>query len=45
MSVIEHMPAILETLKQNNANILTMNLRKNTLEDVFISLTGRKLRE
>jgi len=45
MAVIGHMPAILETLRQNNTNILSMNLRKNTLEDVFITLTGRKLRE
>jgi ABC-2 type transport system ATP-binding protein len=45
MAVIDHMPTILETLRQNNTNILSMNLRKNTLEDVFITFTGRKLRE
>jgi ABC-2 type transport system ATP-binding protein len=45
MAVIDHMPDILKILKENNSNIVAMNLRKNTLEDVFISLTGRKLRE
>jgi ABC-2 type transport system ATP-binding protein len=45
MAVIDRMPSILEVLRQNNIPIVTMNLRKNTLEDVFITLTGRKLRE
>jgi ABC-2 type transport system ATP-binding protein len=45
LSVIDRMPVILEELKKQNTTIQSMNLRKNTLEDVFISLTGRKLRE
>jgi ABC-2 type transport system ATP-binding protein len=45
MAVIDRMPSILEVFKQNNIPIVTMNLRKNTLEDVFISLTGKNLRE
>lgn len=44
-AIIEKIPAILEMLRQMKTEILTMNLSENTLEDVFISLTGRKLRE
>jgi ABC-2 type transport system ATP-binding protein len=45
MSIIDRMPAILDMVKQLNVKVLSMNLRKNTLEDVFISLTGRNLRD
>jgi hypothetical protein len=39
------MPQIMECLKSKNIPILEMKLRENTLEDVFITLTGRRLRE
>jgi ABC-2 type transport system ATP-binding protein len=44
-AIVEKIPAILEVLKKTGITITGMNLRENTLEDVFISLTGRKLRE
>ncbi len=43
--ILGHLPALLETLKKSRLEIADMNLRKRTLEDVFISLTGRRLRE
>jgi ABC-2 type transport system ATP-binding protein len=44
-AIVERIPLILETLKKNGIGITGMQLSENTLEDVFISLTGRKLRE
>ena len=43
--VVEQLPAILEALHAVNAHPDEVRLRANTLEDVFISLTGRRLRE
>jgi ABC-2 type transport system ATP-binding protein len=44
-AIIDRIPVILESLKKSGVNITGMHLSENTLEDVFISLTGRKLRE
>ena len=44
-AIVEKIPVILEELKKTGITITGMNLSENTLEDVFISLTGRKLRE
>jgi ABC-2 type transport system ATP-binding protein len=44
-AIIDRIPFILESLKKTGITITGINLRENTLEDVFISLTGRKLRE
>lgn len=44
-AIIDRIPVILESLKTSGVNITGMHLSENTLEDVFISLTGRKLRE
>jgi ABC-2 type transport system ATP-binding protein len=44
-AIVERIPVILETLKRCGINIIGIQLSENTLEDVFISLTGRKLRE
>jgi ABC-2 type transport system ATP-binding protein len=44
-SVVELLPAILEALRQVEAVPGEVRLRPNSLEDVFISLTGRQLRE
>lgn len=44
-AIIDRIPLILESLKKMEITITGMNLSENTLEDVFISLTGRKLRE
>jgi ABC-2 type transport system ATP-binding protein len=43
--VVERLPAILEALHGADARPGEVRLRANTLEDVFISLTGRRLRE
>ncbi len=39
------LPGLLEKCKQLGLRIEDMTIRKKTLEDVFISLTGRRLRE
>jgi len=44
-SAVEFLPAILEALHAIHARAGEVRLRANTLEDVFISLTGRRLRE
>jgi ABC-2 type transport system ATP-binding protein len=41
----ELMPRLLECFKANNISIDDIKIHKNTLEDVFITLTGRGLRE
>lgn len=43
--LFEKLPAILEALKDAGAEVGEARMRANTLEDVFISLTGRMLRE
>jgi ABC-2 type transport system ATP-binding protein len=43
--VVELLPAILDALHAVDAQPGEVRLRANTLEDVFISLTGRRLRE
>jgi ABC-2 type transport system ATP-binding protein len=43
--VVELLPAILEALQGVNASPGEVRLRPNSLEDVFLSLTGRRLRE
>jgi ABC-2 type transport system ATP-binding protein len=44
-SIVDQIPFILESLKKKGIAISGMSLSENTLEDVFITLTGRKLRE
>ena len=43
--VVELLPAILDALRAVDAHPGEVRLRANTLEDVFLSLTGRRLRE
>jgi hypothetical protein len=43
--MVEKMPALLEALRKTGACLGEIRLRPNTLEDVFIHLTGRRLRE
>ena len=43
--MVERLPAILEALRNVDAAPEEVHLRSNSLEDVFISLTGRRLRE
>jgi len=42
---VDILPSILVALKQTGGSIGEVRLRANSLEDVFIALTGRKLRE
>lgn len=43
--LIEQVPKVLDFMKQKRMRLENMNIRKKTLEDVFIALTGRGLRE
>lgn len=43
--IVELLPKILEILRQNELHPEDLRLRQNSLEDVFITLTGRRLRE
>lgn len=43
--IVEHIPAIKNIADENGLNISEMKLRENSLEDVFIHLTGRNLRQ
>jgi ABC-2 type transport system ATP-binding protein len=43
--IVEMLPAILDALRGADVRPGEVRLRANTLEDVFISLTGRRLRE
>ena len=45
INIPEALPLLLENFRQNRLKIEDMTIRKKTLEDVFISLTGRGLRE
>jgi len=45
LAVIDKLPSIIEKLKSLDFKVKSINLRENTLEDVFISLTGKKLRD
>lgn len=44
-NIIEKMPLLFSELKNCNVEISEAKIRENSLEDVFISLTGRKLRQ
>jgi ABC-2 type transport system ATP-binding protein len=44
-NLIEKLPQVLDILRSNGAVIGELRLRSNSLEDVFIDLTGRRLRE
>ncbi len=44
-NLIEQIPLITEIIKEKGYVIKEMKLRENSLEDVFIHLTGRKLRQ
>ena len=43
--IMDSLPVLLEGVKKSQLEIEDMTFRKKTLEDVFISLTGRRLRE
>jgi hypothetical protein len=39
------MPGIISNVNQNGTQLVNMNIVKPSLEDVFISLTGKQLRD
>ncbi len=45
LDVAGKIPEILRVLEAAGARVSDLSLRRNTLEDVFITLTGRRLRE
>ena len=45
LNAVSALPAILDTIEANGMQASDVRVRKNTLEDVFIQLTGRRLRE
>jgi ABC-2 type transport system ATP-binding protein len=45
LNIANLLPAILERFEQIDLPVAEVRLRENTLEDVFIQLTGRRLRE
>jgi len=45
LNAVGHLPAILDALEKNGFQAGEVSIRANTLEDVFIQLTGRRLRE
>ncbi|MBN1192036.1 MAG: hypothetical protein JXA46_19950 [Dehalococcoidales bacterium] len=45
LNVIDLLPLIIVKLRENNIKYEEIRLHTNTLEDVFIALTGRRLRE
>ncbi|MCE5348042.1 MAG: ABC transporter ATP-binding protein [Bacteroidales bacterium] len=44
-NIVEHLPAIKDMAESAGLNVSEIKLRENTLEDVFIHLTGRNLRQ
>jgi ABC-2 type transport system ATP-binding protein len=44
-NIVEHLPAIKTLAETAGLNVSEIKLRENTLEDVFIHLTGRNLRQ
>lgn len=44
-NIFDKLPEILKTLKDNSQKVCEIKLRENSLEDIFINLTGRRLRE
>ena len=45
LDLVNQLKSILAILNDKNVQTGDIRLRKNTLEDVFIQLTGRRLRE
>jgi hypothetical protein len=43
--LIERLPELLQSLREADVKTSDVRLRANSLEDVFLSLTGRRLRE
>ena len=44
-SLAETVPALLERIERSGAKLVNLSTHRATLEDLFVSLTGRALRE
>jgi ABC-2 type transport system ATP-binding protein len=44
-NALSKIPSIMELLEKKDIRVVDMSMRQNTLEDVFIELTGTRLRE
>ncbi len=45
VSLVEAVPALIATLERSGSKLLALSTHRATLEDVFIALTGRELRD
>ncbi len=45
LNAVERVPELIETIRRAGVRATEMRIRENTLEDVFLQLTGRRLRE
>jgi ABC-2 type transport system ATP-binding protein len=45
LNAVTHLPVLMEAINRAGAQAAEMRIRENTLEDVFLQLTGRRLRE
>jgi ABC-2 type transport system ATP-binding protein len=45
LNAVTHLPDLMEAIRRAGAHAAEMRIRENTLEDVFLQLTGRRLRE
>ena len=45
VDILDVLPPLLDRLRSTGLQIQDMTIRNKTLEDVFIALTGRRLRE
>lgn len=45
LNAMNKLPKIMETIEKTNSTVKDISIRQNTLEDVFIHLTGTRLRE
>jgi ABC-2 type transport system ATP-binding protein len=45
LNAVSRVPDLMESIRRAGASAAEMRIRENTLEDVFLQLTGRRLRE
>ena len=45
LDAVKKLPDIIHLVESKGSKIADISIRQNTLEDVFIELTGRQLRE
>jgi ABC-2 type transport system ATP-binding protein len=45
LNAVGRVPELMEAIRRTGGRASEMRIRENTLEDVFLQLTGRRLRE